>query len=203
MAFRQSNVAQRGLQSFANDPAVAKPDFVHTCVPVRTQTIPASVDDEHADARKREDRLSAPFLDKLRRRHCETSERSCPGVCEDAAKRDERLSGSALRNGSGAPSLLPKFHDPHDRHRLRRERTPLQLLQCRPDRIVRTMKRRKPGQHQFSQRRTVQTQVIVDGCGCGHDLKLLLKKDPGMVCPRIGADARPDGVGGPQGMVCP
>ena len=75
MALRQPHVAQRGFQAFTNDSAVAKPDFIHARESIRCHSVPASVDDEHSDARKRQDRLSAPFLDKLRRHHRETGER--------------------------------------------------------------------------------------------------------------------------------
>ena len=101
MVFHQPHIAERRLQAFTNDPGASKPDFIHAREAIRRQTVPASVDDEHSDARYRQDRLSTPFFDKLRRHHREASEPPSGGVCEDAAKGDQRLSCSTLRNDGG------------------------------------------------------------------------------------------------------
>ena len=168
MALRQPHIAKRGFQSFTNGPAIAKPDFIHSCKPVRSHSVSASVDDEHSDARKGQDRLSTPFFNKLRGHHRETGKRQCAGVCEDAPKRNERLSGAALSHCRSTFGLLPTLDDAHDRHGLGRKRTPLQLLQRWPDGIVRTMQGRKTSKYMLAQRRTVHTEVIRNRCECSH-----------------------------------
>ena len=168
MALCQPHVAQPGLQALTNDSTVAKPNFINASESVRCHTVPASIDDEYSDTRKRQDRLSAPFLDKLRRHHRKTSERPRASVCEDAAKRNERLSGSTLRDRCSTSGFLPTLDDAHDGHRLGGKRMPLQLLQCRPDGIVWTVQGRKPGKHKLAQRRTICAEVIRNGCQCSH-----------------------------------
>src|SRR5947209_9344695 len=106
MLLRQPHVAQRGFQAFPSDSAVAKPHFIHAREAIRRQPVPASVDDKHSDARKGHDRLSAPFFDELRRHHREAGEWSSVSVYEDAAKRDECLSSSALRYGCRLKDFL-------------------------------------------------------------------------------------------------
>jgi hypothetical protein len=139
MTIGQPHIAQSRLQTFTNDPAVPKPDLIDASESVRSETVAASVDDEHSDTWQCQDGLPTPFFDKLRRDHREACERPSIGVRERATKRDKRLTGTALRHGRSASSLLPAFHDAHYGHGLCGKRTPLHLLQCRANRIMRMM----------------------------------------------------------------
>jgi len=88
---------------------------------------------------------------------------------QDASQRDKRFSCSALCDDCRTPSLLPTLDHAHDPHRLSRKGPPLQLLQCRPDRIVRTMKRGKTRKHKVSERLPVRAEIISDRRRCKHD----------------------------------
>src|SRR5438132_3529499 len=81
-------------------------------------------------------------------------------------------------NGRSTSGLLPTLDDAHDRQGLGRKRTPLQLLQRWPDRIVRTMQGRKTSKYMLAQRRTVHTEVIRDRCGCSHKSNSFRRKRP-------------------------
>ena len=175
VALREPHLAQCRLETLADNPAVAEADFVHACEAIRRQSVPTTVDDEHANSGKREDRLAAPLVHKLRRRHREAGERSAVGMREDASQRDKRLARSALCNNRRTPGLLPTLNDTHHGHCLGGEGPSLQLLQFRPYRSVRSMKRRKTRKHAFSERLAVDAEIVLDCCGCRHDNSSFVK----------------------------
>src|SRR3989442_4334770 len=94
-------------------------------------------------------------------------------VLSGSACDPEVLSGPTFRDCCSTSGFLPTLDDAHDGHRLGRKRMPLQLLQCRPDRIVWTVQGRKPGKHKLAQRRTIRAAICGDISYVIHILKPL------------------------------
>ena len=112
---RQPHVAQRGFQTLANDSAVAKPDLIHARESIRATPLrhPSMMKTRTPGA---SERLPRTIFRRAAAAPSQDSERPCIGVCEHAAKRDERLSSSAFRHGRSTSSLLPTLDDSHDGH---------------------------------------------------------------------------------------
>jgi hypothetical protein len=83
---RETHLAQRGLQAFPDDAAIAEPDLIDAGESIRTNAVSNAVDDEHPHAGQGDETLARPLLYELRPNHGEASEQAPGSVGEDAAE---------------------------------------------------------------------------------------------------------------------
>ena len=137
--FPESQLGQGGAQPFANDSAMAQPDFVDSRMACGTRWSAQSVDEENAHAGHSQKCLARPLLHQLWRNHGEGGEGVALAVHVDGTEGDERFAGPALRDDRCASRLVPTLHHTHDRERLCRERLPEKMRDERRRCIVKAV----------------------------------------------------------------
>jgi hypothetical protein len=96
--------------------------FVDSVMLVFIAAISKIVDDEYTHPRQREESLTCPLLDQMRRHHRQRRKRSAFAMDMDCSKRDQSLARATLRDHHARSCLLPTFGQTHNRDRLRGKR---------------------------------------------------------------------------------
>jgi len=163
--FSQSDVAQRGLQPFANDAPVTESHFIDARVPVRADPIPNAVDYKHAHSGERQKTLAHPLVADCGRHHHDGVVLSSPRMRLDRAEADESLSRTALSHDGGSSTFLPAPRDPADRNRLRRVGLSAESIDLSRDRIAGAVERWEVLRYTFGHLTGVEAQVFVNILG--------------------------------------